>query len=103
MTPPTESETEDRIASAPRANSSQRTRKRRAQSHSGLDNNTSNRQNSAMDIDSITEDPDTNDLINTPYLQATSSQRPRRSATKANYNYDNQFQYLEDEQDSDAN
>jgi hypothetical protein len=43
------------------------------------------------------------DVNEPPSLQASSNQLPRRSAMKANYNYDNQFQYLEDDQQSDVN
>ncbi|KAF4417974.1 RNA-directed DNA polymerase from transposon X-element [Fusarium acutatum] len=51
---PTEGEGEDGTARTPRAAPSQQTRKQRAQSHSEPDGNTSGRQDSAMDIDSIT-------------------------------------------------
>ncbi|KAM5353015.1 hypothetical protein ACJZ2D_017116 [Fusarium nematophilum] len=93
---------EDETPRASTASPDQRASKRRAQPHNDPDNN-GDGHNSAMDIDSITAGPDLNNPFDLLSPQPSTSQRPRRSATKTNYNYDSQFQYLEDEQLSDGN
>ncbi|KAM5349949.1 hypothetical protein ACJ41O_006454 [Fusarium nematophilum] len=93
---------EDETPRASTVSLDQRASKRRAQPHNDP-GNTGDRHNSAMDINSITLGANPNNPFDLLSQQPGSSQRPRRSATKTNYNYDSQFQYLEDNQLSDRN